>query len=58
MNLMPLSNAGPLGLEINAVVPQLILLPCTLYFAGVVTKLFDEPSVTLAKWLFKQPGKK
>lgn len=58
MNAFPMSDWGPLGLEINAIAPQLILLPCTLYFAGVVTKLFDEPSVTFAKWLFKQPGKK
>lgn len=57
-NLLPLSDWGPLGLEISALAPQLILLPTTLYFAGVVTKLFDEPSVKFSKWLFKPPGKK
>lgn len=58
VNLFPLSDYGPLGLEVNAVLPHLIILPAALYFAGVVTKLFDEPSVTLSKWLFKLPAPK
>lgn len=58
MNLFPMSDWGPLGLEINAVAPQLILLPCTLYLAGVVTQLFDQPSMKFSKWLFPTPSRK
>lgn len=54
INLLPLPDAGPLGLELNALVPHLILLPLTLWLGGVVTKLIDLPSVRLSKWLFKQ----
>ena len=53
-NLFPLSDAGPLGLEINALVPHIILLPLTLWLAGVVTKLIDLPSAKLSKWVFQQ----
>ena len=54
INVFPLTDAGPLGLELNALVPHLILLPLTLWLGGVVTKLVDVPSVKLSKWLFKQ----
>lgn len=42
-----------MGLEVAFWLPQLIILPLTLYAAEVVTKLVDEPSVTLANWLYK-----
>lgn len=45
INLFPISDEGPLGLEINALVPQHILLPLTLWLAAVVTQLVDVPSV-------------
>lgn len=50
----PLSKAGPLGLEIAFLTPQLILLPLTLWFAEIVTRLFDEPSVRFAQWAYGQ----
>lgn len=52
MNCFPISDKGPVGLEVNTVVPHLILLPLTLWMAVVVTKLVDIPSVTLSKKLF------
>ena len=52
INLIPLPSWGPLGLEVNYLIPHLILLPSTLWLAEVVTKLFDEPSVMFSRWLF------
>lgn len=57
-NLFPLSDAGPLGFEINSLVPHLILLPITLWLAVFVTKVVDVPSLRLSKRLFKQQSLK
>jgi peptidoglycan/LPS O-acetylase OafA/YrhL len=50
----PLSKAGPMGLELAFLGPQLVILPLTLYAAEVVTKLFDEPSVKMSNWLYNK----
>lgn len=50
----PLSKKGPFGLELAFWLPQLIILPVTLWAAEVVTKLFDEPSVKFANWLYRK----
>ncbi|KAF8859825.1 hypothetical protein BDZ45DRAFT_589198 [Acephala macrosclerotiorum] len=52
INIYPLSQTGPLGLEISFLAPHLILLPLTLWLAEVVTKLFDEPSVRFSQWAY------
>ncbi|KAK3104239.1 hypothetical protein LTR53_018630, partial [Teratosphaeriaceae sp. CCFEE 6253] len=52
INLFPFSSYGPFGLEINYLVPHLILLPLTLCLAEAITKLIDEPSVKFAQWAF------
>ena len=52
INLLPITKAGPLGLEISFLLPQLVLLPITLWMAEIVTALFDEPSVKFAQWLY------
>ncbi|KAH8726386.1 acyltransferase family-domain-containing protein [Phaeosphaeriaceae sp. PMI808] len=49
----PLSTKGPLGFEIAFWVPQLFLLPFTLYLAEMVTKLVDEPSVKFTNWFYR-----
>ncbi|KAK4237939.1 acyltransferase family-domain-containing protein [Achaetomium macrosporum] len=49
----PLPKTGPMGLEPAFLLPQLILLPVTFYFAEVVTRAFDEPSVRFPQWLYK-----
>lgn len=52
-NLFPLSKAGPKGLEIAMLLPQVILLPLTLWVADVVTRTVDEQAVTLAAKMYK-----
>lgn len=42
-----------MGLEVNTILPQIVLFPLTLWLAGIVTKLFDKPSIKLARWLFE-----
>jgi peptidoglycan/LPS O-acetylase OafA/YrhL len=50
----PLSKKGPMGFELAFWLPQLIILPFTLYMAEVVTKLADEPSVKITNWLYRK----
>lgn len=52
INLFPFPSYGPFGLEINYLIPHLILLPLTLCLAEAVTKIIDEPSVKFAQWAF------
>jgi peptidoglycan/LPS O-acetylase OafA/YrhL len=54
VNKFPLSKNGPMGLEFAFWLPQLVILPVTLYLAEVVTKLVDEPSVKFTNWLYRQ----
>lgn len=54
VNLFPMSKAGPLGLEIAFLAPNLILLPVTLWLAEIVTRVIDEPSNKFSQWLYKQ----
>ena len=51
-DLFPISDAGPVGLELNGLVPHIVLLPLTIWLAVVVTKLVDVPSLKLSKWMF------
>lgn len=54
INAFPMSKAGPMGLEPAFLAPQIILLPVTFWLAEVVTRLFDEPSVKIANWVYKK----
>lgn len=54
INIFPLSQRGPLGLEISFLAPHLILLPLTLWLAEVATKLLDEPSVRFSQWAYQR----
>ncbi|KAK3687698.1 acyltransferase family-domain-containing protein [Podospora appendiculata] len=54
LNIFPLSKAGPMGLEIAILVPQIILLPFTLWVADVVTRTMDEPAVRFAAWIYRR----
>lgn len=49
---VPLPRIGPLGMELNFLLPHLILLPVTLWFAEVATTIFDEPSINLSRKLY------
>jgi peptidoglycan/LPS O-acetylase OafA/YrhL len=53
VNAFPLPNIGPYGLELNYLLSNMILLPITLWFAEVVTTLFDGPAVSIPRWLYK-----
>lgn len=54
VDAFPLSKNGPLGFELAFWVPQIILLPITLYAAELVTKIFDEQSVKISTWLYQR----
>jgi len=54
INAFPISQAGPMGFELSFWIPQLILLPVTLWLAEIVTKTVDEPSVRFSAWLYKK----
>ncbi|KAI5202225.1 hypothetical protein E4T42_05281 [Aureobasidium subglaciale] len=49
----PIPHWGPLGLELNFLLPHLIILPFTLWVGEVLTVLVDDPSVKFAAWLRK-----
>ncbi|KAK8045939.1 hypothetical protein PG996_014003 [Apiospora saccharicola] len=49
-----LPMAGPLGLEVSFLLPQIVLLPVTIWLAEIVTRAIDEPSVKFAQWLYSK----
>jgi peptidoglycan/LPS O-acetylase OafA/YrhL len=53
INRLPLPNAGPLGLEVNFLVANLVLLPLTIWLAEVTTRLVDEPAVKFSQWIYQ-----
>lgn len=54
INYLPITKAGPYGMELSYIVPHLILLPVTLWAGEVVTRFVDEPSVKFTQWLYKK----
>lgn len=54
VNLLPVPVVGPLGLELNFLLPHILILPMTLWMAEIVTKAFDEPSLRLSHWLYRR----
>ena len=54
IDIFPLSKKGPMGLELAFWAPQIILLPVAFWAAEMVTRLFDEPSVKFANWLYSK----
>ncbi|KAF3760582.1 hypothetical protein M406DRAFT_268187 [Cryphonectria parasitica EP155] len=52
-NKVPLPIAGPLGLEPAFLLPNILLLPITLWLSDFVTRTVDEPSVRFAQWFWK-----
>lgn len=44
---LSIPKIGPLGMELDFLIPQLFLLPITFYIAEIACKLLDEPSVSL-----------
>lgn len=54
VNAFPLPRWGPLGLELNFISAQFLLLPLTLWLAGIITKTLDEPSIRFSQWAYRQ----
>ncbi|KAF2200393.1 acyltransferas-like protein [Delitschia confertaspora ATCC 74209] len=54
VDAFPLTKKGVVGFELAFLAPQIVLLPCTLWLAEIVTKLFDEQSVKISTWLYKK----
>lgn len=54
VNRFPLPRWGPFGMELSFVLPQLLLLPITLWVAELATTLFDEPSIKISSWLYRK----
>lgn len=52
VDLVAMPAVGPLGLELNFLLPHLLILPITLWTAEIVTRMVDEPSVRLSHWLY------
>ena len=52
-NLVPLPKVGPMGLEVAFLIPNLFLLPFTLWVADFVTRTVDEPAVRISAWLYR-----
>ncbi|KXX74585.1 hypothetical protein MMYC01_209453 [Madurella mycetomatis] len=52
-NIFPLPMNGPMGLELALWIPNIILLPLTLWTADFVTRMVDEPAVRFSAWLYR-----
>lgn len=52
INIFPLPQIGPLGLEPSFWLPHLFLLPLNLWVAEVLTKTLDEQSNRFSRWLY------
>jgi peptidoglycan/LPS O-acetylase OafA/YrhL len=52
INVFPLPQWGPMGLEFSFLAAQLILLPLTLWVARIVTSLVDESSIRFSRWAY------
>lgn len=53
-NLIPLPDIGPLGIEINVVVPALLFFSIAAGTAYLTTRFIDDPSVRFAQWLYRR----
>lgn len=54
INAFPLSMSGIKGLEPSAILPHVIMLPVTLWFAEMVTKLVDANTVKFTQWFYRR----
>ena len=52
-NLFPIPMTGPLGLELQFLVAQMMIFPVTLYISELATKVFDEPSIELGRRAYR-----
>ena len=53
-NTFPIPQIGPTGIDLAFWIPHVILLPVTLYLSELCTKLFDEPSIRIARECYRR----
>ncbi|EME79433.1 uncharacterized protein MYCFIDRAFT_35070 [Pseudocercospora fijiensis CIRAD86] len=53
-NLVPLPAYGPVGMEINVVVPTIFFVVLAFGVAELATRFIDDPSVKFAQWLYRK----
>ena len=54
--LLPVPDVGPLGFTTGFIVAQAFILPLTLLLAEAGTRVLDEPSVKVGKWVVTRLG--
>ncbi|CCG84271.1 protein of unknown function [Taphrina deformans PYCC 5710] len=52
-NIWEFGHVGPMGLELNFLCCHVILLPLTFYLAELCTKFLDEPSIKIARNVYR-----
>ncbi|KXS98931.1 hypothetical protein AC578_7460 [Pseudocercospora eumusae] len=53
-NLIPLPASGPVGMELNVVVPTMFFVLLAFGVAELATRFIDDPSVKFAQWLYRK----
>lgn len=53
-NIVRLPAGGPLGLEIQWIVPMLCMLILTLALSEIFTRFIDDPSIRFVHWIFSK----
>ncbi|GAB7351782.1 hypothetical protein MBLNU459_g2356t1 [Dothideomycetes sp. NU459] len=53
-NKFPIPKAGPLGAELGFILPNLILLPITLWLADRATAFIDDPAIKFGSLFYKR----
>lgn len=56
-SLVPIPSLGPVGLNLNFLIVNMVVLPVTLYTSELCMKLFDGPSIRIAQWAWKAVNK-
>lgn len=54
VGLMKLPMWGPVGAEFAFLAPHLVILPCTVWVAEVVTRVFDENAIKVTHWAYRR----
>jgi peptidoglycan/LPS O-acetylase OafA/YrhL len=52
--LFPIPDVGPYGLSLGFVLTQAIILPVNLALAEIGTRILDEPSIKMGRWIVER----
>ena len=50
-NKLYVPDSGPQGLSTRFIVVQIVVFPVNLIFAEISTRLWDQPGITLSRWV-------